>query len=154
MIERLNQQLLKKKFDYNKCPLLSKPGEQYIKKLNNKTSPRSLSLFNEFHNLRSVSSSMLYSSSSCMSKVNSSFNTSTNSENSVTPNGTSVKSCLREIYPLKATTATTGGVGKNSAGNQYEKYFILEAIADIFIGFTIGTDVKIMSHADFRAFVK
>ncbi len=157
MIERLNQQLIKKKFDYSKCPLLSKPGEQYIKKLNNKTSPRSLSLFNEFHNLRSTSSSIFYTSFTSMSKINITLNSSTNSDNnnnsncSVISNRSAEKSCLREIYPYHKSTAERSD---NLEKNQYNKFFILESIADIFIYFTLGSNVKLMNHTDFRAFVR
>lgn len=148
LVERNQQKLTekKKKFDYSKCPLLSKPGEQYIKKLNKMTSPRSLTLFNEFNHLRSTSTGLLYSATSTSIAMSKRSDTLKLSENNLatsnTERGTERKRCLRSIYP------------KTRIQDQYEKFFILEAIADIFVSFTLENGVKLMSHADFRSFVK
>ena len=151
MVERYQQKQSFRKFDYNRCPLLSKPGEQYIKKLSNKkASPRSLNLFNEFSQVRSSSSSHLHQSSISNSAQ---FNKSTCSFASsdsllISQNLTSQsqskteKSCLRNIYPNVRNE------------DQYENFFILNAISEMFINFTVSNGVKIMTHSDFRSFVK
>lgn len=52
------------------------------------------------------------------------------------------KSSLRNIYNILKQE------------DQYEYLFSLDAIADIFINFTISSGTKNMSHTNFRMFVK
>ena len=133
MVERKQEKLNQRQFDYNKCPLLSKPGDAYIKKLNKKSSPRSLTLFNEY-NMRQTQKNSLVKSSSSLNMCD--------TFTELGDQALTKSSCLRNIYP------------KCRVEGQYEKFFILEAISDIFVSFTIAGGVKIMSHTDFRAFVK
>ena len=149
IVERNQQKLLQRQFDYSKCPLLSRPGEQYLKaKLTaaSKSTLRSLSLFNDIHfGLRS-SSSFFRNSSVCMIYKNSSLDASDlnglsrdklSSQSVAQP-----KSCLRNIY------------SSLRMDDIYENLFILDAVADIFVSFSVASGNKNMNHTDFRMFVK
>lgn len=52
------------------------------------------------------------------------------------------KSCLRNIYP------------NTRYERQFGNLFIIEQIADMFILFTISNGLKIMTHTEFRSFIK
>jgi hypothetical protein len=125
-------------FDLNKCPLLSRPGEAYLRsKLNNNSSSNA-----------SEAESRTRAAAS---------NTNTNecnvsNANSLATAAKSNRSCLRPIYP------------SSSRQRAYERLFLLEQIADLFIRFTLLSSIgdagkascgnKCMSHVDFKHFTR
>ena len=121
------------RFDIDKCPLLSKPGELYIQKLNRKNSPRSFNLFIEYNNPRSSIKSQSFSETNLIMQEGAKSQSRVNR---------APKSCLRNIYP------------KTRYENQFDNLLALESIADIFIHFTLSNEIKIMCHSNFRALVK
>ncbi|CAF0831238.1 unnamed protein product [Brachionus calyciflorus] len=122
-----------KKINFNKMPLLSKPSESYIKKLKASTSntPDLKSNLNQTESSGSttsiLTSNFMNSSSTIISSNNSSSKTS---------------QCLRNIFP------------NNNLRRQYNHLFIQDNIADLFIFFTMYNNYKLMTHGEFRLFVK
>lgn len=115
-------------FDINKFPLLSKPGEQYKKKLKEKILfNTTLSIVNKMGN------NEMQRSSTAVNRLSKSYA-------SMSENMKTIKS-LRNIYPNR--------------GKMYCSHlFITEQIADIFNFFTLSNGLKTMTHSDFRNFVK
>lgn len=134
--QRLEQRLLSAKkirmLDIEKCPLLSKPGDMYLKnKIRQKLVPSKED--NVGLNVPSKNSFNLDTTPS-----QSSFSISSKAMNR------SAGSTLRVIYPQ------TGG--KNS--HSYERLKMLEHVADIFMCFTLFVRSKFMNHFCFRSFIR
>ena len=121
------------KFDINRFPLLSKPGDQYKKKLKENIS-NSLSCSNQ----KSISNSSV---NFALEKTNDSFKNSSSLFSSSEISKAN-KSCLRNIYP------------KSNTKINYSDLFILQQISDIFVFLTLSTGLKTMSHPCFRLFIK
>jgi hypothetical protein len=118
------------KFDFNKCPLLSKPSELYIRRL--KSPSPSL----QFQQIESDESSFE------LKKQNKLDGPLTNSNsNTFWP-----LSCLRLIY--------SNDLENGMALVEYQKLHLNKHIADIFIHFTIENGLKLMTHSNFRLFAK
>lgn len=156
----------KPKFDIDKCPLLSKPGELYKRKMRMGSSTSNLNY--PIFQVRSSSSQSNTNNSENSNTKNSASGTiseepsdelKTSHENvntlakgdktELTPSNQSEEgqdeqqsSCLRNIYP------------STRFKSNYSHLFITEHIADIFIYFTLSSGVKYMGHSDFRHFVK
>lgn len=127
--ERLKSAKKSCKIDLNKCPLLSKPSDQFSKnyRLNQSKSSTSMDL-RPFYIINS------------QSLVNTSFNFgSTPQMNSSTRKG---KSCLRNIFPM------------TRYDRQFDHLFVFEQISDLFISFSIYNGFKLMTHSDFRSFIR
>jgi magnesium-transporting ATPase (P-type) len=122
------------KFDINRFPLLSKPGDQYKKKLKENIS-NSLSFSNQ--KLMSCSTANFI-----IEKKNEMIQSLKNSFLNDNENSKQVKSCLRNIYP------------KNNNKSNYSHLFILQQISEIFIYLTLATGLKTMTHSCFRVFIK
>ena len=124
--ERLQSAKKLQKLDLEKCPLLSKPGETYVKTLKKNVSVPSLGLFNEF-----VQTETSPSSTNLKQKDFLKLETIVESAKAA--------SCLRQIYP--STRNTT-------------QFFVLEETANIFISFTLSNGLKLMIHSEFRSFIR
>ena len=122
------------KFDINRFPLLSKPGDQYKKKLKENIS-NSLSFSNQKLMSCSTTNFVLERKNEIMQSVKTSFlNENDNSK--------ATKSCLRNIYPKYNNKLT------------YNHLFVLQQISDIFIYLTLTSGLKTMTHSCFRHFIK
>ena len=171
MEERISfAQKPKPKFDIDKCPLLSKPGELYKRKMRMGSSTsnlnypifqvRSSSSQSNTHNSETSSTNSKTAAPVAISEEPSDeLKTSNENLNSVAKGDQASSSspyqqseeggqeeqqpsCLRNIYP------------STRFKSNYSHLFITEHIADIFIYFTLNSGVKYMSHHDFRHFVK
>ena len=150
----------KPKFDIDKCPLLSKPGELYKRKMRLGSSTSNLN-YPIFQTRSSSSQSNTNNSDNSLSTTGNSNNKNsastatineepsdeikTSNENVAKSAEAAVEqapSCLRNIYP------------STRFKSNYSHLFITEHIADIFIYFTLNSGVKYMGHHDFRHFVK
>lgn len=125
-IERRSISSIKyKKINFDKIPLLSKPSQSYIKK------QRSIN----FEQLENISDN----------RENCTHNTTIKSfiNRTKTSNSSSLsENYLRNIFP------------NINLRNQYNQFYLYENIADLFIFFTINNTFKLMTHDDFRLFVK
>lgn len=130
------------KFDLSKCPLLSKPGELYKRRL--KTNPMFSSSHFSLNQFDLKNKPQCTVSAQTERKIPNRFNSlSKSSASDLLLNTTSEirSSCLRFIYP-------------NRSRFHYNHLFILEQISDIFICFTLHGGYKFMTHFDFRLFVR
>lgn len=135
MEQRLQSAKRVPKFDLNKCPLLSKPSENYkiTYNLNIKHTSSTLALLNqEFKSeINQLRPSMCPYQS--MSNLANTSKLILNRKN---------KSCLRNIYP------------NTRYEKQYEHLFLNESISDLFISFASCNNLKLMFHADYRRFIQ
>jgi len=127
-------------FDIDKCPLLSKPGELYKRKLKQSNCLRNdTSLLLPEKRILSMSDLTLKSQTSQKNEPlewkQSNGNLATVSKENQTA------SCLRNIYP-------------NRNKLHYSYLLLLEHIADLFIYFSLPSANRNMQHADFRSFIK
>ena len=142
------------KFDIDKCPLLSKPGELYKRKMKMNASPNypifnvnrskpSTTTINEEQLKCDPEATFAPQPSETETKTMANSNASKTSElNSSNISSEKPQSCLRNIYPASRFKLN------------YAPLFINEHVADIFIYFTLNSGTKHMTHADFRTFVK
>lgn len=179
MEQRIISAKLVQKFNFEKFPLLSKPGELYKKKLKlNSGTPSTVanSAVKQPPNNNSASPSTVYNhfgptsnNTSSYSYYNNNYNSNNNSQSSSLTNLNSTsklslaksnsefdfkspsqiinqsfssRSCLRNIYSAQMNKP------------QYNHLFVQENIADLFIFFTLYNGTKLMSHSDFRLFVR
>lgn len=158
--QRIEQRLLSAKkirsLDMDKCPLLSKPGEMYLRSRNlfkKQSTIGGSATSNHLTDLFASSTSWLKNSStfnlvsSLTSTQSSNLNIYKSSEKASTTSTTSITkpstSPLRLIYPQQKP---------KSSG--YDRIQLVEHISDIFMCFTLFSRSKFMSHSGFRSFVK
>lgn len=152
--QRMEQRLQSAKkiriLDMEKCPLLSKPGEMYMKSKQTvkpkqqqgekpllDSSLTSNSWMSTKNNLESHSNLTISSS-------NSHINTSSNNRS---------KPLLRIIYP-SSSYHQQSSKSSNKMSSGYDRLKVVEHIADIFMCFTLFARSKFLSHFGFRSFIK
>jgi hypothetical protein len=128
-------------FDIDKCPLLSKPGELYKRKLKQSNCLRNDALLLPEKRILSMSELTLKSQTSQKGESIVDEHKMSNENLAIKSNEHQAASCLRNIYP-------------NRNKLHYSYLFLIEHIADLFIYFSLSSANRNMQHADFRSFIK
>lgn len=132
--QKIEQRLLSAKkvvkLDIDKCPLLTKPSELYMKNVG----------LNSTTTMTTTTNKLVKNNVVTLSKLNQAPPKTTNGSSRRT---TATSSLLRLIY---ANTTTNR--------HCYEHLKILEHVADIFMCFSLFDRSKLMTHFAFRTFIK